>query len=597
MEPSAVPPKKRKLSAQQKTDARRLSKKLRQQAEQGNVGPPIESSAVPPKKRKLTAQQKTDARRMRKWLRQQAERPSGSHYSPTVAGPPGITATEKKKKKKRKKHKPSQMPSAAPAHGSPGGAAPSPRSPASQETTGAKQAAPPTPGEVRRSHSQSKSKSKPARDARSQSASASAKAQRRKKNQVQDPSMEFIRAPAQTPIVKAARAFFAASAPHIQPWRVVVGPVERWRTVAKLAVRVPSTTHSKLPYQPPLIGLFEPGSHRVMQIPDCAAHSATINRAVQCIERCCAQAQVTGYDGVSSNAGSLSYLGFTVERATGKVQLTLVWNAQTSEVVGPQLQRLVQALCSSEKTLWHSIWQHFHPASRHDNAIYGREGDWVCSFPIGPHKAEAQVGTVERIDTGMPLSPSPPLYFPPFVFRQANLDAFAKIVREVRKWVRGRVVELYAGVGTIGLHLADLVESLSCSDENPHNEACFKLSLQALPPDLRAKLTYTTSPAGAMADRGVLRDADVVVVDPPRKGLDEEVLRALCPASSSQHKAKQLGRRKPARLVYVSCGFKAFQRDAKRLLEAGWRLIASEGHMLFPGADHVETVAVFSREN
>eukprot|EP00913_Durusdinium_trenchii_P011203 g10521.t1 len=45
--------------------------------------------------------------------------------------------------------------------------------------------------------------------------------------------------------------------------------------------------------------------------------------------------------------------------------------------------------------------------------------------------------------------------------------------------------ELYGGVGTIGLHLADRVSSLVCSDENPHNRLCFKRSAKALPEELR----------------------------------------------------------------------------------------------------------------
>ena len=62
------------------------------------------------------------------------------------------------------------------------------------------------------------------------------------------------------------------------------------------------------------------------------------------------------------------------------------------------------------------------------------------------------------------------------------------------------------------------------------------------------------------------------------------------------------------RLIYVSCGFKSFQRDASFLLGGagggggagaggggGWRLVHAEGHVLFPGSDHLETLAIFDR--
>ena len=87
--------------------------------------------------------------------------------------------------------------------------------------------------------------------------------------------------------------------------------------------------------------------------------------------------------------------------------------------------------------------------------------------------------------------------------------------------------------------------------------------------------------SSAVARRGDLERADVVLVDPPRKGLCADVLRAL------ERPAK---RRR--RLIYVSCGFDALTRDVDRLLAAKWTLRHVEGHLLFPGADHIETLAV-----
>jgi hypothetical protein len=82
----------------------------------------------------------------------------------------------------------------------------------------------------------------------------------------------------------------------------------------------------------------------------------------------------------------------------------------------------------------------------------------------------------------------PTLRFPPTVFRQANIDGFARIIGSVRPFLppKARVVELYGGVGTIGLHLVDSVEYLVCSDENPHNLRCFQASVAALPASVRA---------------------------------------------------------------------------------------------------------------
>ena len=233
----------------------------------------------------------------------------------------------------------------------------------------------------------------------------------------------------------------------------------------------------------------------------------------------------------------------------------------------------------------------------------------------------------------------PTLHFAPNVFRQANLDAFAQIVAAIRQRIQkqydqgtepknnnsatknsnsgskkkkknGRplsCIEFYGGVGTIGLHLLDLpaVASLICSDENPYNRPCFHESITSFPNTLDArKATYIPKNASDMiTDAHTFlspKDSDsgdnskegkhVMIVDPPRKGLDEAVLAALVNKSKSclNQKTIQL-------LVYVSCGFDAFQRDYQRLTETGlWKLEHAEGHVLFPGSNAIETLAYFT---
>ena len=104
--------------------------------------------------------------------------------------------------------------------------------------------------------------------------------------------------------------------------------------------------------------------------------------------------------------------------------------------------------------------------------------------------------------------------------------------------------------------------------------------------------------------------ADVLIVDPPRKGLEQEVLDELCkdinPNQDSVESAAVLATpdhlanwvNDVKHLIYVSCGFEALTRDAERLLtsNAGWRLESATGYVLFPGSDHVETLCCFRRD-
>ena len=51
-------------------------------------------------------------------------------------------------------------------------------------------------------------------------------------------------------------------------------------------------------------------------------------------------------------------------------------------------------------------------------------------------------------------------------------------------------------------------------------------------------------------------------------------------------------------LIYVSCGFDALARDTDAILaaNAGWKLVSATGYVLFPGSNHLETVAIFRRD-
>jgi len=77
--------------------------------------------------------------------------------------------------------------------------------------------------------------------------------------------------------------------------------------------------------------------------------------------------------------------------------------------------------------------------------------------------------------------------------------------------------------------------------------------------------------------------AQVVIADPPRKGLDPELTEYL-----SQYP--------PERFVYVSCGLESFLNDTARLTSQGkLRLAAITAFNLMPFTEHVETVARFER--
>ena len=86
--------------------------------------------------------------------------------------------------------------------------------------------------------------------------------------------------------------------------------------------------------------------------------------------------------------------------------------------------------------------------------------------------------------------------------------------------------------------------------------------------------------AQELARRGLR--PDVICVDPPRKGISQEVIDAIAQMS-------------PTRLVYVSCDPATLARDVARLREKGYHVQQAEAADLFPRTGHVETVVLLSK--
>ena len=97
-----------------------------------------------------------------------------------------------------------------------------------------------------------------------------------------------------------------------------------------------------------------------------------------------------------------------------------------------------------------------------------------------------------------------------------------------------------------------------------------------------APLRMTGEGDGFLAPLRMTGGVDVIVVDPPRKGLAPEVIDAMVTMA-------------PARIVYVSCDPATLARDVKLLSQQGYSLTHAEAFDLFPRTFHVESVVLMSR--
>ena len=145
------------------------------------------------------------------------------------------------------------------------------------------------------------------------------------------------------------------------------------------------------------------------------------------------------------------------------------------------------------------------------------------------------------------------------------------------------VIDLYCGAGTITLVLAEQAKRVVGVEIVP--EAVENAKRNAIRNGIE-NVEFLCADAGQAARRLALRGVlpDVLVVDPPRKGLDETARDAIL---------KML----PPRVVYVSCDPATLARDVAELCGTGYTLERAQAFDLFPRTNHVETVVLLRREN
>ena len=333
--------------------------------------------------------------------------------------------------------------------------------------------------------------------------------------------------------------------------RVFSGPTSGFRLRARLAIR------GRL--GAPKIGLFEAGTHRVVHIPKCLVQHPLINRVAAVVRRALVDARVSCYSD-SAHLGIARYLQVVVERASQTAQVVLVANCTTVDPLAQCLD-LIRDRLGDEL---HSLW--FNSNLTHSNNILGPEFHGWC----GPPSVVEHFGGAG-------------IHYPPGAFGQNNLDMAQSMVAHVRGQIPqdATVAEFYAGVGAIGLSVLARAGKICMNEVSEQSLRGLEFGLAGLAPADRGKVTIIPGPAGAAC--AAAADAQVVIADPPRKGLDGEFTEYLI-------------ERPPLRFVYVSCGLESFLADTARLTARGTlRLAALTAFNLLPFTDHVETVARFER--
>lgn len=302
-----------------------------------------------------------------------------------------------------------------------------------------------------------------------------------------------------------------------------------------------------------MMGMFRADTHKLVDLSGCPVQHPALNRTLEQVRKLLQATDTPIYD-ERRHRGSIRHVMARVSFATGEIQVALISRTPTL----PREAELIEGIRRLPGVA--SIVLQHNP--RRTSLVMGTKTRLLW----GKEKIEERLG-------GRIYALSAPSFF------QLNPTQTEKLYEEVR-WAAAltgteTVVDAYCGAGTIGLWLADDAARVVGMDTIPEAvaDARHNARLNGI-----KQAEYHVGKAEVLlpqwGQEGFI--PDVVVVDPPRTGLGEGLLRYLIKAPVK-------------RLVYVSCNPSTLAKDCNRLTRSGYRVKRIVPFDMFPQTAHVET--------
>lgn len=308
-----------------------------------------------------------------------------------------------------------------------------------------------------------------------------------------------------------------------------------------------------------IAGFYAYKSHRIVPCGDCRLQPPEFNECLCAFARWVEKSGVTSYD-ESSGRGLLRHI-YLRKTSLGEIMACAVTNGNDL----PESQMLIDELRKIDGVS--SICQNIN--TQNSNVILG-----VTTKVLWGSETVTDTLLGKRFE----ISPNS--------FYQVNHDQCERLYQKAAEYAEltgsETLVDLYCGAGTIGLTMADSasqiygIEIVEQAVENAKSNA--KLNGITNAEYICGDAQYG---AGILKKRKI--KADVVVLDPPRKGCSFDLLCTVCDIA-------------PQRIVYVSCDCATLARDLAILGEKGYTAQQITPVDMFPRTPHIESVALVTRD-
>jgi 23S rRNA (uracil1939-C5)-methyltransferase len=307
-------------------------------------------------------------------------------------------------------------------------------------------------------------------------------------------------------------------------------------------------------------GFYARGSHRIVDMDACLIQHERNDEAVRAVKRIGSRLGISAYD-ERTGRGLLRHVVVRTGFTTGETMVCLVTNGRRI----PRADELVEGIRKALPDV-RSIVQNVN--TRNTSEIFGDETRVLWGRDV----------IYDELD-GLSFAISARSFYQ--VNPAQTVALYRKAVEYAGLTGRETVIDAYCGIGTISLFLARRagkvygVESVPEAVEDARRNA----ALNGI-----GNVAFEVGLAEAVIPRwreeGVA--ADVIVVDPPRKGCDAKLLDTIV-------------RMRPKRVVYVSCNPATLARDLAVLEAGGFRAVEAQPVDMFPHTGHVECCALIER--
>lgn len=312
-------------------------------------------------------------------------------------------------------------------------------------------------------------------------------------------------------------------------------------------------------------GFFSKHSHRVVSSEGCLLQPKIFDEVMKAVKIWADKNSVPAYN-ETTGKGILRHVLIRYGEKTGELMVVAVINAKTLPYEKDFVDTLKSRLGSSVASVQYNINTKDTNVILGDKTVLVYGKDYICDEICG---------------VGVKISAAS--------FYQVNRAAAEVLYKKAASYIENDdkvIIDLFCGIGTIGLSVLNLcgregrqlfgVEIVSSAVENAKQNA-----LNGGFENAEFILGDATSAAETLSGRKI--DPDVVIVDPPRKGCDEKLLKIIAHDFA------------PKKLIYISCDPATLARDCKILSENGYEVKEYSPVDLFPDTAHVETVCLLSK--